>query len=90
VPPPEEEGFIAPDDRPGPAELIERHEEHEATVGALERLKPDERTALLMFGLGCSYAEIGELRGWTRTKVNRCLAEGREALRGAEGEAAAP
>jgi RNA polymerase sigma factor (sigma-70 family) len=82
----EEESFIAGDDRPGPALLAERREEHATTVQAFERLKPDERTALLMLGLGCSYGEIQDRRGWTRTKVNRCLAEGREAVRGAERE----
>jgi RNA polymerase sigma factor (sigma-70 family) len=82
----EEESWIAHDDRPGPAELAERGEEQAETVEALERLKPDERTALLMLGLGCSYREIQDRRGWTRTKVNRCLAEGREALRAAERE----
>ena len=29
---------------------------------------------------GYSYAEICELCGWTYTKVNRCLAEGRARL----------
>ncbi len=77
----EETSFIARDERPGPEELAERHAEHAETVRAFEGLKPDERTALLMLGLGCSYREIQERRGWTRTKVNRCLAEGREALR---------
>ena len=46
-----------------------------------EALKPDQRTALILLGLGCSYAEIGALRGWTYTKVNRCISEGRAALR---------
>jgi hypothetical protein len=31
---------------------------------------------------GYSYAEICELCGWTYTKVNRSLAEGRARLRG--------
>jgi DNA-directed RNA polymerase specialized sigma24 family protein len=34
-----------------------------------------------LLAAGLSYAEIGELCGWTYTKVNRCLAEGRVALR---------
>ena len=42
------------------------------------RLKPDERRALVLRGEGYSYAEICELNGWTHTKVNRCLTEGRE------------
>jgi RNA polymerase sigma factor (sigma-70 family) len=47
----------------------------------LAQLKPDQRTALLLLGLGYSYNEIAQLRGWTYTKVNRCLSEGRAALR---------
>jgi hypothetical protein len=30
---------------------------------------------------GYSYREIGERQGWTYIKVNRCIAEGRAALR---------
>jgi RNA polymerase sigma factor (sigma-70 family) len=48
---------------------------------ALERLKPDQRRALLLLGFGYSYAEIAESCGWTMRKVNRCLSEGRAALR---------
>jgi DNA-directed RNA polymerase specialized sigma24 family protein len=48
---------------------------------ALRRLKPDERRALVLKAEGFSYAEICELNGWTYTKVNRCLAEGRARLR---------
>jgi RNA polymerase sigma factor (sigma-70 family) len=64
---------------PDPAErLIERDEDHRRLL----RLKPDQCTALGMHAAGFSYAEIGESKGWTHTKVNRCLAEGRAALRG--------
>ena len=48
---------------------------------ALARLKPDERRAIVLQAEGYSYAEICERSGWTYTKVNRCLAEGRAALR---------
>lgn len=75
------EVFTVADERPGPAASAERREEHETTLGAFEHLKPDERTALILLGLGCSYAEIGELRDWTHTKVNRCVSEGRAAIR---------
>jgi RNA polymerase sigma factor (sigma-70 family) len=47
----------------------------------LRGLKPDERTAVGLAAAGYSYGEIAERRGWTRTKVNRCLYEGRVALR---------
>jgi hypothetical protein len=36
------------------------------------RLKP-ERTAIGMVSAGCSYREVGSIRGWTESKVNRCL-----------------
>ena len=73
---------------PEPQELAERSAEMERLIELIEGLKPDERTALIMLGLGCSYSEIAEARGWTRTKVNRCIAEGREWVRArlAEGE----
>ena len=37
--------------------------------------------ALILQAQGYSYAEIQQLCGWTYTKVNRCLAEGRARLR---------
>jgi RNA polymerase sigma factor (sigma-70 family) len=63
---------------PDPAERVIEREEGRSR---LRRLKPDERTALGMRAAGLSYAEIGGRRGWTYTKVNRCLSEGRAALR---------
>jgi RNA polymerase sigma factor (sigma-70 family) len=71
----------APCERPGPAARTERSEEVTEFFAALDRLKPDERTALLLLGLGYSYREIMRRRGWTYTKLNRCLAEGRTALK---------
>jgi RNA polymerase sigma factor (sigma-70 family) len=65
----------------GPAELVERTEDTERVIELIEQLKPDERTALILLGLGCSYAEIAELRGWTRTKVHRSIKEGRSHVR---------
>lgn len=50
-------------------------------VRAMECLKPDERTALGDLASGLSYQEIQDRHGWTRTKVNRCLAEGRDRAR---------
>lgn len=50
---------------------------------ALRRLKPQEVRALQLRAEGHSYKEICAITGWTYTKVNRCLAEGRQAfLRG--------
>lgn len=48
---------------------------------AIERLAPDERTALLLFGMGYSYREIARLRGWSLAKVNRRLNDGRARVR---------
>lgn len=44
---------------------------------ALKQLKADELRAIWLRALGLSYEEICAETGWTRTKVNRCLAEGR-------------
>jgi DNA-directed RNA polymerase specialized sigma24 family protein len=65
----------------GPAESCERRERVRAAALALAALKPAERRAVGLQAAGCSYAEIAEICGWTRTKVNRCLAEGRARLR---------
>jgi DNA-directed RNA polymerase specialized sigma24 family protein len=48
----------------------------------LRRLKPDQRTALGMVAAGLTYGEVARTRRWTRTKVNRCVYEGRRALGG--------
>lgn len=47
----------------------------------LSHLKPDERRAIVLKACGYSYREIGELTGWSHTKINRALAEGRARLR---------
>jgi len=55
--------------------------EHVArSAEALGRLKPQEVRALWLRAQGNSYDEIQEQTGWTRTKVNRCLYEGRRAF----------
>ena len=41
-------------------------------------MKPQEVQALTLKAEGYSYAEIGEITGWTYTKINRCMAEGRK------------
>ena len=41
-------------------------------------LKPQEVRALTLKAQGYSYAEIGEITGWSYTKINRCMAEGRK------------
>ena len=76
-----EVGEALPCGAPSPAERAERRERSRDRVRLLGRLKPDERRALVLKGRGYSYREICELTGWTYTKVNRCLAEGRARLR---------
>jgi RNA polymerase sigma factor (sigma-70 family) len=48
------------------------------SVEALKSLKPDEAKALLLKAEGLSYDEIGRQFGWSYTKVNRSIAEGRK------------
>lgn len=68
-------------DTPGPDEIVERRERDRGELGRLARLKPDERLAIVLQAQGYSYGEICRLCGWSYTKVNRCLAEGRSRLR---------
>lgn len=58
----------------------ERYEHLRQGAEALSQLKPQEIRALLLRAEGYSYAEICEITGWTYTKVNRCLTEGRRSL----------
>ncbi|HEX7058903.1 MAG TPA: sigma-70 family RNA polymerase sigma factor [Solirubrobacterales bacterium] len=72
---------LIPAEGDGPAGLVERRERVARSREALQALKPAELKALTLLAEGYSYAEIGELTGFSRTKVNRCLAEGRERFR---------
>jgi RNA polymerase sigma factor (sigma-70 family) len=65
----------------GPAERVERREAVARSREALQALKPQELRALSLLAEGYSYAEIGEITGFSKTKINRCLAEGRERFR---------
>jgi RNA polymerase sigma factor (sigma-70 family) len=65
----------------GPAERAERHEAIARSREALQALKPQELRALSLLAEGYSYKEIGEITGFSQTKINRCLAEGRERFR---------
>lgn len=64
-----------------PADLVERRADFDQFRQAYRRLKPDEQQALRLIGEGYSYGEIGEMTGWSRTKINRHLAEGRSRMR---------
>lgn len=59
---------------------VARYETLRLGAEALGRLKPQEVRALLLRAEGYSYREICRLTGWTYTKVNRCLTEGRKAF----------
>jgi RNA polymerase sigma factor (sigma-70 family) len=65
----------------GPGERTERREQIARSREALQALKPAELRALTLLAAGYSYLEIGEMTGFSQTKVNRCLAEGRERFR---------
>jgi hypothetical protein len=72
---------LIPSDADGPPEQAERQEAIARSREALQALKPQELRALALLAEGYSYAEIGEITGFSRTKINRCLAEGRERFR---------
>lgn len=80
---------LLPSRSAGPEQLLEHRERVAEAAERLAALKPQERRAIALFGAGCSYAEIQAITGWTYTKVNRCLAEGRAALRRIDDERAA-
>ena len=70
----EAQGVATPEDRALGADLVARSAE------ALQRLKPQELRALWLQAQGNSYAEIEAQTGWSRTKVNRCVYEGRQSF----------
>jgi RNA polymerase sigma factor (sigma-70 family) len=72
-------------------EEAERYERLRLGAEAMGRLKPQEIRALLLKAEGLTYREIQDETGWTYTKVNRCITEGRrsflERVRGIESGA---
>jgi RNA polymerase sigma factor (sigma-70 family) len=83
LPPGEEADWVSllPAAGGDPAERAERREAVARSREALLALKPQELRALTLLAEGYSYAEIGEITSWSHTKINRCLAEGRERFR---------
>jgi len=67
---------------PEPDEQAARVERVRRSSEALRALKPQEVRALILKAEGYSYEEIQQLTGWTYTKVNRCMAEGRKRFLG--------
>jgi hypothetical protein len=49
-------------------------------VEAMSRLKPQEVRCLLLRAEGYSYKQICDETGWSYTKVNRCISEGRRSF----------
>ncbi|HEX3735093.1 MAG TPA: sigma-70 family RNA polymerase sigma factor [Solirubrobacterales bacterium] len=72
---------LIPSPADGPPERVERRETVARSREALQTLKPQELRALSLLAEGYTYAEIGEITGFSHTKINRCLAEGRERFR---------
>jgi RNA polymerase sigma factor (sigma-70 family) len=72
---------LIPAEADGPPERAERREAVARSREALQSLRPQELRALTLLAEGYSYAEIGEITGYSKTKINRCLAEGRERFR---------
>ncbi len=83
TPEPGREDWVAmiPARTDGPPERAERQEAVARSREALQTLKPQELRALGLLAEGYSYKEIGEITGFSHTKINRCLAEGREKFR---------
>ena len=65
----------------GPPERFAERERAHRSLAALASLKPVETRALVLQAAGRSYRDIEAETGWTTTKVNRALTEGRAALR---------
>lgn len=64
-----------------PSERVTGYERLGQVAEALQRLKSQEVTALVLRAEGLSYKEICTRTGWTYTKCNRAITEGRRALR---------
>jgi RNA polymerase sigma factor (sigma-70 family) len=70
-----------------PAESVDAEETLERAEWTLEArqrlaaLKPDQRRALVLLGAGLSYREVGQVTGFSYTKTNRVITEGRTKLR---------
>lgn len=62
---------------PSPEDVVLRKEEMDQAAEALRGLKDDEVQVLRQHASGQTYAQIAAGAGWTRTKVNRKLVEGR-------------
>jgi RNA polymerase sigma factor (sigma-70 family) len=62
---------------PTPEEQLLRFDMISRSAEALKRLKPHELRALWLRAQGHSYSDISAITGWSYTKVNRSVSEGR-------------
>lgn len=65
---------LTPEERLLSIDMVSRSAE------ALKQLKPHELQALWLRAEGHSYSDIAVITGWTYTKVNRCVSEGRRSF----------
>jgi len=65
---------------PSPEDRVVSFDRLRRSAEALQRLKPHELRALWLRAEGFTYDEICRQTGWTYTKVNRCITEGRRAF----------
>ena len=70
---------------PTPEEQLLSFDLISRSAEALKRLRPHELRALWLRAQGHSYSEIGAITGWSYTKVNRCVSEGRRIPRAVRG-----
>ena len=63
-----------------PEERVLAKDRAKRAAEALRRLKPQERRAMGLKAFGHSYEEIAKATGYSGTKVNRCLTEGRKSF----------
>ena len=68
---------VVPEGQRSVEEKIAGDERVKRSAEALRALKPDEARALMLKAEGLTYSEIGEQCGWSYTKVNRAITEGR-------------
>jgi RNA polymerase sigma factor (sigma-70 family) len=78
--PVEEPNARVPDEHAWTDDRAERYEQLRMGAEAMAALKPQEIRCLLLKAEGLSYQEICEATGFSYTKVNRCLTEGRRAF----------
>jgi RNA polymerase sigma factor (sigma-70 family) len=69
-----------PDELAFTDDRAERYEQLRIGAEAMSSLKPQEIRCLLLRAEGLSYQEICEVTGFSYTKVNRCLTEGRRSF----------